>query len=908
MTRLEPARSTTASTPPKSVGDELLRRDLEERLFGGAQPVCLGRFSILESLGKGGMGAVYSAYDPDLDRRVAIKVLHSRGARNPDATKRLLREAKALAKLSHPSVVTVHEVGVQDGRVFLAMEYARGGTLSSWATTLTDDPSREAKIVARMHECIDGLSAAHAAGLVHRDFKPANVLITADGRAKVADFGLVHIGAPDEPGNAPGEVGTTNPVAGTPAYMAPEQFRGTADARSDQFGLCVTFFEVLYGTRPFPGETPMAILASIESRAIATPASVGSERLLAVLRQGLHREPDQRFASMTALRSALVEARRGRRRVPLASLAGVSLLGVAAAFAVQQNRAEPVRGAPCPTGEEALSDAWGSGRQAAMRSAFEATGRSNWRGQWDRVYDRTERWASAWSEAYRSSCEATVGGTQSEHMHELRSICLFRLRDRMATLASGYSAVDAETIDSVTRSSLLLPEIHQCSDRANMIFADGAADLTSPSVQHFYALYEQHVPLTRQGRNAEAELYLHEAAMVAQEHDLRRLASTALQRLVTVMIRSGDFKEAEDVAQRALELAERSGDRIEVARSWIAMAAAAESDERYDDYSFYMARARANADAGDAPGELRAELLTRTATEHERAGRSTDAAREYLAAAALLAELGARPDKEATYRGLGALQLFFAGQTREAIEIGADALAASMNVAGPHSATTIGAGIQLAQYHLMTGQLEEALRLSQDAVDGLLPTASASYRIKILAAHADILFRNERTGEGLALLESLVGEAGRELGPRAESTLLARSQYAGALATVGRLADAAPHYAFVVEAHESVTISTPSHRGAVLLDYAVLLSKLGRHDEALHHLARADEALVPEGSGGQVMAVRQRLLFGEVVLRAGERERARTQFELGLAAAEAGDAAPAKVAEIEAHLATLGEG
>src|SRR5215470_6274154 len=198
-----------------------------------------GRYEVLRHAGAGGMGDVYAAYDPELERNVALKLLRpgTAGARAAE----LKREAQALARLAHANVVAVHDVGTSDGQVYVAMELVEGPTLRAW---LAEKPRTAVEILAVFDAAGQGLSAAHGAGLVHRDFKPENVLLGADGRARVTDFGLaVAAGAAGE-------------LAGSVPYMAPEQLQGEAvDARADQFAFAVALYEALYGERPFAGST-----------------------------------------------------------------------------------------------------------------------------------------------------------------------------------------------------------------------------------------------------------------------------------------------------------------------------------------------------------------------------------------------------------------------------------------------------------------------------------------------------------------------------------------------------------------------------------------------------------------------------------------------------------------------------
>jgi serine/threonine protein kinase len=250
------------------------------------------------------MGSVYAAKDPELGRRVAIKLLHPHLA---DMQVRLLREGQAIARLRHPNVVTIHDIGTHEGSMWIAMELVAGTTLRAWLAT--PRPWRETLDV--FIAAGRGLAAAHAAGLVHRDFKPDNVLLGTDGSIVVTDFGLARTASltSDESASretAPQLVDVTQSGAfvGTPAYMSPEQFRGdVVDARSDQFSFCVALFEALYGKRPFGGSTLAAIQHAVLDEPIA-PVPTDSAvppRIHAAIIRGLSRPSGERFGSMEAL-------------------------------------------------------------------------------------------------------------------------------------------------------------------------------------------------------------------------------------------------------------------------------------------------------------------------------------------------------------------------------------------------------------------------------------------------------------------------------------------------------------------------------------------------------------------------------------------------------------------------------
>jgi hypothetical protein len=313
--------------------DDLGRNPADAGLAPGAK---LGRYQLLGRIGGGAMGVVWRARDPKLDRDIAIKLVHPSLARIPDAAARLMREARALAKVSHSAVVAVHDAGHEDDHLYLAMELIEGTTLGAMIRRRRPAELRDwRRTLALVTEAGRGLAAAHAAGVLHRDFKPDNVLVSSAGRVAVADFGLAEIAVgasastPKRPSTA--ELGDswqvesvdsltlTGAVVGTPAYMSPEQLRsGVVDARSDQFGFCVTAYEALYGHRPFeihpgPDQPPaLALLAEVELGNIKPPPRDARvpRWVRDVIVRGLAADPGLRWPDMRSLLAAMQPPRR----------------------------------------------------------------------------------------------------------------------------------------------------------------------------------------------------------------------------------------------------------------------------------------------------------------------------------------------------------------------------------------------------------------------------------------------------------------------------------------------------------------------------------------------------------------------------------------------------------------------
>ncbi|NTX36270.1 tetratricopeptide repeat protein [Myxococcus sp. CA033] len=424
----------------------------------------LGRYVVLDRVGAGGMGVVLSAYDPRLDRRVALKLvraLDGDGAR--ELEQRLLREAQAVARLSHPHVITVFDVGTVDGRLFMAMEFVEGPTLRQW---LKASPRSWREVLHLFKQAGQGLAAAHAAQLIHRDFKPDNVLVDGQGRARVTDFGLARLqdttpALPTPPrANVPDDdaapLTRTGSLVGTPAYMPPEQWSGEPmDARGDQFSFCVALYEALFRIRPFArGQPPDFEHLQAPAHDTDVPAWVRR-----VVLRGLGIKPADRYASMTALLEDLGKDPARRRARLLAT--GCAVAGVSALALLPWLRAEP---APCTGAAARLAPVWSAPREARVRAAMLATGASLAGSTMDAVSRHLSDYARAWEAGYTETCEAThVRHEQPENVLALRMACLESRRQSLDVLADTLERADSALVQKAAEASLRLPSVSDCS-------------------------------------------------------------------------------------------------------------------------------------------------------------------------------------------------------------------------------------------------------------------------------------------------------------------------------------------------------------------------------------------------------------------------------------------------------------
>jgi tRNA A-37 threonylcarbamoyl transferase component Bud32/tetratricopeptide (TPR) repeat protein len=724
--RLTATATTTPSTWSPSVGAVL------------ASGTKVGRYVIERALGAGGMGVVYVARDPELGRRIAIKRLH---AGTP--SERLRREAKALAKLDHKNVVAVYDVGEHDGQCFVAMALVEGRTLRQWRET----PHSVNETMRVIIDAGRGLAAAHAAGLIHRDLKPDNIFVADRGHALVGDFGLARsadsFDADTEVrGRADTGVTMEGALVGTPAYMAPEHARGEPTPASDQFALCVTAWETLYGTRPFEGGTLDEILESAARGQITEPRAARAvpKRVRRALERGLAAAPEARWPSIDALLAELAHGRARRSRTAVLACAGVAIVAVSA----WRVGVEGSEGTRCRSADTRLSTAWTPARAAELRAvvgrvAPYATMTI------DHAIERLDAYAVRWRSSWDNTCRSEL----SDVGFDLRIACLEQQLHALAAAADTLRATDRTSAFRALDVPSNLPDIERCDDLASLrktapprAIADKVA-----AIQRELARGNA---LLSGGKYADADTVLQRARRDADALGYPAVQGTAhlaLGRLALAQLR---VKEAKPILEAALNHAIAGGDDETTARTYVNLAkvAVALSDG---------ARIReldATADAavrriGDPPA-LRAKLdqidvmiplmsgdysealtrATRTIPQLE-ASRHMDEARPlYRVRAVLLQQAGRADEARAAYdHEVGVtLELFgmahpFYAQARlargvflfarneysstiEDYEVGYKTLVSSI---GPDHPLTIDAGADSARMDLMFGRHDDAI-------------------------------------------------------------------------------------------------------------------------------------------------------------------------------------------------------
>jgi len=587
-------------------------------LASGAELVARGtqvdRYVVLDAIGAGAMGVVYRAYDPELDRDVALKLVRVLGeaARHEHARARVLREAQAMARLAHPNVVAVHDASTFGASVFVAMELVEGVDLEAW---LAAQPRAWRDVVRVFAAAGRGLAAAHAAGIVHRDFKPSNVLVGNDGRARVTDFGLaVSAGAAERTGRATDtasrltEDGT---LLGTPAYMSPEVRTGAAaDARSDQYSFALSLREAITGERSAStAKLPRPVRASI-ARALAD-------------------DPSARYPSIDALVAALDRAVRPRRMWPVVAAGLVAVAAVEGFIVATRGQAPSVTCAP-PIDQ--LAGIWDVPRKAAMHDAFIASKHPLATETWARVERAFDRYTDTWAKQHVAACEAThVRHEQSAALLDARMICLRGELARFTAIAELYAKADRIVVSRAEPAEDLVDRLARCSDPIALrsgfaLPADPALRLRADAATSELARVEV---TSMRGKYGEAITGAQRVITEAHATGALRLEADATRSLGETRWRAGDIQAAIETLHSAVDIAKRAdAPDLEAGALLVLVAVLGYEDARYAE-ALAVARLAESAIRATGDETRLAKLLGNRAAIHYAKGDYAAARADY---------------------------------------------------------------------------------------------------------------------------------------------------------------------------------------------------------------------------------------------------------------------------------------
>jgi tetratricopeptide (TPR) repeat protein len=856
-------RSFAFGTPgPAGVDDDAL---LDARIED--------RYVVRSMLGRGGMGTVYLASDVTLGRDVAIK-LHRAGTGND----RLHREAIAMAKLAHPNVVTVFEVGSVDDRLYVAMELVRGSTLRDW---LAERRRSWREIVALLVDVGAGLAAAHAAGLVHRDFKPENVLVGDDGRPRVSDFGLAHLGPETTrgvvaPAGLDARVTVTGTVLGTPAYMSPEQFDGTVDARSDQFAFCVVAWECLFGARPFAGGSLAEIQTAIERREIKRPAkSEAPDRLRRAIERGFAVDPEARYPDMASVLAALRDAAAPRRRrLVWAGVAAVALAGVAVwgGLALHARRAE----AACVERGDDIRALFDDSTRDGVRRAFAATGSPSAQSSFERVASVLGRYTESLAERTTAVCR---GIDDPPRLAAARETCLDdRKRDLAGMIRSLVQARGAITVQRAPDTAWAMYSPVPCDDVVATVpgtptSVEDAKRLEAIKVQHHTGDYATAVPAAKS------------LLADARANKDVNLEMQVLLQLGQLQMSQEKLDEAATAFQDLETLAETTGRDLDAAMALAQLAAIAGVD-RHDYPTAHRQLALAKAKLLRLGGKnlgMNADLLTIEGQILSDESKLPDAEHALRQALALSEQAyGADNPKVVTVVGTLSQVLRGEGKLDESLDASRRTLAVIVQALGEDHPTAAGAQMNLATALIMLKRFDEArepLRHA-DAVFERVWGPDHPVRAALLGNLGGLEFDQHNYDAALVAFRKAVTVLEHASGLESAETAGAHRDVARTLAAMGKYADALVDSQQDVAILEKIGKDNPRLPGAQI-QLAEIQLALGHPAAALRIAERGLQTELAQGTD----ADRDELAGGRFVLaRAlwetnGDRARARSLAE-----------------------------
>jgi serine/threonine protein kinase/tetratricopeptide (TPR) repeat protein len=867
----------------------------------------IDRYRVIERVGRGAMGVVYRAHDPELGRDVAVKLASvvPSGTGESDEPTRLKAEAQTLARISHPNVVTILDVGEHEGEVFLAMELVRGPTLRQWLDARRRPWMETLAVVCAVGR---GLAAVHAAGLIHRDVKPGNVMVGDDGRVRLMDFGLASSAVDDAStlggsvGDGPGgssSSGASSHPRGTLPYMAPEQHRtGVLDARADQFALCVTMHEALYGEHPFEGESPLSIAVAIVEgrlRPLPTDAAVPA-RVGRVIRQGLAAAPEGRWPDVATLLRAIERAAARPRR--LRWLAGLSVGALVMAGAVTLAVVEWEQPSdPCEGVERSIVESWGPERQAEARARFEAAGPSFVEASWPRVDEAMARHREEWSAARVSACRT---GTAGEDVAE-RVACLERHRRAFDGLAHELARADDITVRMALEAAGRLPPVSECEDlrragERELGPRDPAERARHDELAHrlaevqALALLDRHeavrdalVPLEPLVRDSAQPALLGEllALRGKAERNLGRaqVAESLLEESYFAFESMGAHRRSAWVAWQLADLVGRLGGRPDDARAWLRRGELALGRLDEIDAELEGQHQRILASIAELDGDFDAVV------EHQR--RAFELTEQHRGPEAL---------ETLRQRENHGNAVFMAGRSDEAVRILREVIDGYERLVGPRHPATISPAANLAAMLTSLGRTDEAAAVLERSIavteDGhVLERHMAAQALRTLAF---IRVLQQRFDEARQLAKRRLALQGR-LTPEPHALL---ADAIGSLATIEQLSgdsnEAALGFRRQLDMLDALGQAAETDYRQALSNWAIVLLVVMEPTEVLARLEPVVEQLVETLGTEHPTTIMGRLMLASA--------RHHIDPRLGIPELEALDALPFTDVDVRAHL------
>ena len=874
-----------------------------------AQTAPFGRFVVVERIGAGAMGTVYSAHDPNLDRKIALKLLTLSPADAASSARRarFVREAKTMARLSHPNVVQVFEVGNVGEQLFIAMELVEGTTVR------TRDRAAAwhwREVVSLFIQAGRGLAAAHAAGIIHRDFKPENVLVGSDGRVRVGDFGLSSWAAESVASLAPTDdpltITRTGTMVGTPAYMSPEQLAGEAgDACSDQFSFCIALFESLYGERPFAGNDVEALAAAMAAGAVREPTGRKvPRRLRAIVLRGLAKDPGQRFPSVAALVSQL-ERELSRRPRRWALLAAAVVLASFALVLIRPGQ----RARLCAGGADRLVGVWDPAARARVRRALAGANKPYVREMLPIVEAALEGYAHGWAAMDTEACAATrVRGEQSDELLTLRGACLERKKQALGAVVEVLAEGRPEVLERSIQLTESLEPIADCGNIAALTqrVRPPADPTLARKVTALEAELARSRALVEAGQYDRAESLARTAVQAARALPYRPVLAQSLFQLARVRFDGAHAADGKELAREALWAAQAAGDDETVAHACIKLMGQAAFDRDPLQRTWHEC-AVATLERLGKPTLLMAHFLDKEANELDRAGDVEGALAERKRAIALFEKTG---DTLGLARILvvTATQMHGQGKGIEAGPYLERALQIAEHRGGsshPLVAKVLNARVLIAydqqRYQAALADLKRAETISEAALgpdskelaDSL---NRAAWVLSDLGRFDEAIAAGRRA---LAIIENIQGREGIDVATTLSSIghlFIQRKQYAQALPYLER--------SFSIY-RKKVALDHPD-AAMTLVEIGEAQVGIGKIDRALGTLTQATALCSrhPEDAGNLGTS---QFELAKALAAHGERERARRTAEQALANTRKDPAGAEGVAAIENWLKTTTE-